>query len=54
MTKAILFTPVNGDSMQDEFEKSIIPSQWEEKDTDLVVQHMMDKKLNLESVSELS
>lgn len=32
----------------------IVPSQWDEKDTDLIVQYKMDKKLNLKSVSELS
>lgn len=38
----------------EDFEKMIVPCQWDEKDTDLVVQYKMDKKLNLESVSELS
>ena len=32
----------------------IVPTTWEEKDTDLVVQYMIDKKLNLESVNELT
>ena len=37
-----------------EFEKLIVPCQWEDKDADLIVQYKIDKKLNLESVSELS
>ena len=32
----------------------IIPTTWEEKDTDLVVQYQLYKKLNLKSVDELS
>jgi ribosomal protein L32 len=32
----------------------IIPATWEEKDTDLVVQYQLYKKLNLKSVDELS
>ncbi len=34
--------------------ESIVETSWEDKDTDLVVQYKMDKKLNLESVDELS
>ena len=35
-------------------EDSIVETTWEEKDTDLVVQYQIYKKLNLESVDELS
>jgi len=35
-------------------EDSIVDTTWEEKDTDLVVQYQIDKKLKLESVDELS
>ncbi len=35
-------------------EELIVPTTWEEKDTDLVVQYQIDKKLKLESVNELS
>lgn len=38
----------------DNFEKMIVPCQWDEKDTDLVVEYKIDKKLKLESVPELS
>jgi len=37
-----------------DFEDKIIPCQWEDKDTDIVVQYQIDKKLNLESVHELT
>lgn len=40
--------------MTSNFESLIVPSQWDEKDTDLIVQFKMDKKLKLESVPELS
>lgn len=36
------------------FEEKIVPCQWEDKDTDIVVQYQIDKKLNLESVNELT
>ncbi len=32
----------------------VVPTTWDDKDTDLVVQYQMDKKLKLESVDELS
>ncbi len=35
-------------------EKSVVETTWEDKDTDLVVQYQIDKKLHLESVDELS
>jgi len=35
-------------------ENDIVETTWEDKDTDLVVQYQIDKKLNLESVPELS
>ena len=35
-------------------EDSIVETTWEEKDLDLVVQYQIYKKLNLESVDELS
>ena len=35
-------------------EELVTPTIWEDKDTDLVVQYKIDKKLNLESVNELT
>ena len=35
-------------------EDSIVETTWEEKDLDLIVQYQIYKKLNLESVDELS
>lgn len=35
-------------------DEMIVISQWDEKDTDLVVEYKIDKKLKLESVPELS
>ena len=33
---------------------SIVDTTWNQKDTDIVVQHYIDKKLKLEPVEELS
>lgn len=41
-------------NLSESLEESIVETTWEEKDTDLVVQYQIDKKLNLESVDELS
>ena len=41
-------------NLSESLEESIVETTWEEKDADLVVQYQIDKKLNLESVDELS
>ncbi len=38
----------------DDIEKSIVETMWKDKDTDIIVQYEIDKKLKLESVDELS
>ncbi len=37
----------------DEFEQTIVPTTWDDKDTDIVVQYKLDKKLGLENKPEL-
>jgi len=40
--------------MANSIENSIVETTWEDKDTDLLVQYQIDKKLKLESIDELS
>ena len=37
-----------------DFEKSIVETTWEDKDTDYIVQAIQDEKLGLKSVDELN
>ena len=41
-------------NLTDDIEKSIVETMWKDKDTDIIVQYEIDKKLKLESVDELS
>lgn len=46
--------PKNDMPENQSIDRLIVTTTWEEKETDLVVQYKIDKKLNLESVDELT
>lgn len=57
LTKVLITVHVpyyNMKNSAESIEDSIVETTWEEKDTDLVVQYQLYKKLKLESVDELS
>ncbi len=50
----VLWTYISMASQEDSLEDLTVDTVWEDRDSDIVVQYQIDKKLNLESVDELS